>query len=375
MKSSRILMIALSKNKLEDGFVLKWWLSAVGIVVLGLFFFLIYRSTDEPVYHSRSVTQWLDRMAMFDEMRTMDEEERHSFRIVYPPEVVSNDPALRALLAIGSKAVPTLEKTLSEPPRDPPNPPPGDPILRVKSWTAEIWRRLQGGGPGAAVSAPLYYNSFHTARMAAAGLAMLALGTNNKAGAFRLIEVTSAARSKGYPRTELLGSFSVANAGLPERRKEIIAEIVAALNSTNLQIQFIACQATQYFHTNLPEWKNKLMELAQGPDVNISLPFGVNAYVSQAALWSLATAGKGDADIVDLCQKVVQDKTRPARMRSFAAAGLGMAGTNAAQALPVLRAVLTEEGIPKGSGLQHEARQAIDRIEKSIAGRNLTHDP
>jgi hypothetical protein len=62
-------------------------------------------------------------------------------------------------------------------------------------------------------------------------------------------------------------------------------------------------------------------------------------------------------------------------MRSFAAAGLGMAGTNAVQALPVLRAVLTEESIPRGSGLQHEAHQAIDRIEKSVAGRNLTHDP
>lgn len=311
---------------------------------------------------------------MFDELRKMDEQESHIFRVVYPPKVVTNDPALRAVLAIGSNAVPVLEKTLSQPPRDPPNPPPSDPILRVKSWTEEQWHRLQGGGPRASVSTPLCYNSFHIARMAAAGLAMLALGTNNNAGAFRLIEIADAARSKGYPPADVLESFTVANAGLPQRRKEIVAGIVAALNNTNLQIQLVACQATQYFHTNLPEWKNKLMELAQGPDVKVSLPLRMDAYVSQSALWSLATAGEGDADIVDLCQKVVQDKTRPARMRSFAAAGLGMAGTNAVQALPVLRAVLTE-GIPKGSGLQHEARQAIDRIEKSMAGRSLTHDP
>ena len=73
----------------------KWWCSGVGIASLGLFSFLIYGSTDEPVYHFRSVTQWLDRMAMFDEQRTMDEEGRNSYRIVYPPEVVTNDPALR----------------------------------------------------------------------------------------------------------------------------------------------------------------------------------------------------------------------------------------------------------------------------------------
>jgi hypothetical protein len=350
----------------------KRWYSVAGIVVIGLLFLLIYGSTDEPVYHLKSVTQWLDSMALFDELRTMDEQGRNSFRIVYPPEVVTNDPALRALLAMGSKAVPTLEKTLNEPPH-PFLSLPIDPIQRVKSWTAEKWQQWHGGGPGAPTPAYLYFGSFQEARMAAAGLAMLAFGTNNNAGALRLLEIEAAARSKGYP-TPALQAFDMANAGLPERHKEIIAGIVAGLNDTNTQIQFLACAATQGFHTNLPEWKNKLMELAQGPDVNVSLPLGVDAYVSERALWSLACAGRKDEEIVDLCEKAVQDKKRPPHLRSFAAAGLAFAGDKAEQALPLLRAVLTEQGIPKGSGLTGEARRAIDSIEKSIARRKAKGD-
>jgi hypothetical protein len=353
----------------------KWWCSGVGIVALGLFFFLIYGSTDEPVYHFKSVTQWLDKMALFNELRTMDEDGRNSYKLPHSPEVVTNDPALRALLAMGSKAVPTLEKTLNEPPHDLDIQPPSDPIERVKSWTAEIWRQWNGAGPGAPTSAYLYYGSFQQARMAAAGLAMLALGTNNNAGALHLLQIEAAARSKGY-RTPALDAFAVANAGLPERRKEIIDGIVSGLNDTNPQCQLMAVSATQCFHTNLPEWKNKLMEIAEGPDVNVSLPLGVDTYVSEWALWSLASAGRKDeeTEIVDLCEKAVQDKTRPPHLRAFAAAGLGFASDKAEHALPLLRAVLTEQGIPKGSGLTGAAREAIDSIEKSLALRNAKGD-
>ncbi len=352
----------------------KWWCSAVGVAVLGLFFFLIYGSTDEPTYHFRSVTQWLDRMAMFDELRTMDEQGRSSYTVVFPPEVVTNDPALRALLAMGAKAVPTLEKILNEPPHDSNVRPSEDPIQRVKSWMAGIWQQVRGGGPVASNPALLRYGSFQGARMAAAGLAMLALGTNNHAGALRLLEIAAAMRSKGCERLGSVDAFSVAHAGLPEQHKEIVAGIVAGLNDTNPQIQFTACAATQEFHTNLPEWKKKLMELAQGPDVNVTLPLGLDTYVSERALWSLACAGRKDGEIVDLCEKAVQDKTRPPHLRAFAAAGLGFAGDKAEHTLPLLRAVLTEQGIPKGSGLTGAAREAIDSIEKSLALRNAKGD-
>jgi hypothetical protein len=359
----------LSQERLGDW---KWWCSGVGIVALGLFFFLIYGSTDEPVYHFKSETQWLDRMAMFDELRTLEEQGRNSYRIVYPPEVVTNDPALRALLAMGSKAIPVLEKTLSAPPHDSPIPPPLDPIQRVKSWTAEKWQQLQGGGSGAPAPAHLYFGSFQQARMAAAGLAMLAFGTNNHAGAPRLLEIEAAARSKGY-QTPALDAFAVANAGLPERRKEIIAGIVAGLNDTNAHIQFLACAATQRFHTNLPEWKNKLIDLALGPDVNVSVGDEAPNYISVSALLSLADAGRKDEEIIELCERVVQDRTRPPHLRYFAAAGLTLAGDKAEHALPALRSVLTEQGIPKGSGLTGEAGRAIDSIEKSITLRNASH--
>ncbi len=302
---------------------------------------------------------------MFDELRTLDKDGRNSFRIVYPPEVVTNDPALRALLAMGSKAVPTLEKTLNEPP----HPLPIDPIPRVESWTAEKWQQWRGQGPSGPTAGSLYFGSFQQARMVAAGLAMLALGTNNHAGPLRLLEIEAAIRTKGF-QPPALQAFAAANAGLPERHKEIIKGIVAGLNSTNHQVQLMACSATQGFHTNLPEWKNKLLELAQGPDVNVTVPGGVDTYVSERALWSLACAGRTDADIVDLCEKAVQDKTRPAHLRAFAAAGLGFAGGKAEDALPLLRAVLTEQGIPKGSNLTGEAQKAINSIEKSLARRD-----
>ena len=137
------------------------------------------------------------------------QEGRNSWRVVYPPEVVTNDPALHALLAMRSKAVPTLEKTLNEPPHESNLSPPSDPIERVKSWTAEIWRQWHGGGAGAPISASSYFGSFQEARMAAAGLAMLALGTDNNAGALHLLEIEAAARSKGY-RTPALEAFATA---------------------------------------------------------------------------------------------------------------------------------------------------------------------
>jgi hypothetical protein len=304
------------------------WYSLVGIVALGLLFILIYGSTNEPVYHFKSVTQWLDKMAMFDELRTMDEQGRNGYRIVYPPEVVTNDPALRALLALGSKAVPTLEKTLKEQPH-PPNP-----IQRVESWVAWKWRQWHGDTQGAPTSAPLYFGDFQQARMAAAGLAMLALGTNHHAGALRLIEIEAATRSNVYQNFGPQ-AFAVASAGLPERHQEIIAGIVAGLNDTNTQIQLMACSVTQFYHSNLPAWKNRLMELAQGPDAD----------VNKRALWSLACADAKDDEVEHLCEKALQDKTKPPRLRSFAAAGLGMAEDKAA--LPLLRAVLTEQGISK----------------------------
>jgi hypothetical protein len=320
----------------------KRWYSVVGIIVIGLLFLLIYGYTDEPVYHFKSVTQWLDSMALFDGQRNMDENGQHGYKIPQSPEVVTNDPALRALLALGSKAVPTLEKRLNEGPL----PLARDPIARLEARAAWEWRHWLGYNSLAAPGLqPLFFGNFQGARMEAAGLAMLALGTNNNGGALRLIEIAAAKRSKGQHYFPAYESFAVANKGLPERHKEIIAGIEAGLNDTNTQIQYCACAATGSFHTNLPEWKNKLMELAQGPVADVSLPQGPETDVGQWALWSLAGADPKDEEVMDLCEKAVQDKTRPPGMRSKAAAALGMAGDKAA--LPLLRAVLTEQGVSK----------------------------
>jgi hypothetical protein len=51
-----------------------------------------------------------------------------------------------------------------------------------------------------------------------------------------------------------------------------------------------------------------------------------------------------------------------------------LAGDKAENALPLLRAVVIEQGIPKGSGLTGEAQTAINNIEKSIALRDAYGD-
>jgi hypothetical protein len=347
----------------------KWQFLVIGLTVIGALWFLIYGSTDEPVYHGRTVTQWLDHMALFDEMRRMDKSEEHSYRIPNKPEIVTNDPALRALLAIGPKAVPTLEKRLTEPPHRP-NP---KSLQEIENWLIGKWGQLQGAAPPP--SPPGYGDSFQLARKAAAGLGLLALGTNNNAGALRLIEIAAVMQSRGYRNSpDISDSFRVAGSGLPERYAETVAGIVQGLNHTNAQYQATACSATQSFRTNLPVWKNKLIQIALGPPGDSS----------QWALWSLACADAKDRQVMELCEKVVQDNTKPLCIREFAAAGLGMAGENASNALPLLQAVSVEQGtmrpassnparlVSNNTRLQSDAREAIARIKKAIEATNAS---
>jgi hypothetical protein len=167
-----------------------------------------------------------------------------AYRIVYPPEVVTNDPALRALLAMGSRALPTLEKTLNEPPHDSIIQSPIDPIQRVKSWTGEKWQQWHGGGAGAPI--PLDYGSVsrHGWRRPGWPCSPLAPITMRGRCVCSRLKRLRGQRVTGLPRWN---AFTVANAGLPERHKEIVAGIVTGLNHTNPQIQLIACNGDAVF--------------------------------------------------------------------------------------------------------------------------------
>jgi len=316
-----------------------------GIAALALLFLGFCMFTGEPTYHFKSVTQWLNRMALFDEMRNMEKEGRNGYKLPHAPEVVTNDPALRALLAIGAKAVPTLEKILNEQPESPAP----EPMDRVKSWSAQIWQQVQGAGAPPAAPPPVNFGSVQQARMAAAGLAMLALGTNNQAGALRVMEIEAARQPKIWSGA-MLASFAVGNAGLPDQHKEIVAGIIAGLNHTNTQVQELACVAAWHSPSDFPIWKDKLMQLAQGSD----------AGVARAALHSLINAGKHDEKIIDLCGKLLANNTNAPSVRYAAATGLGFAGESAEGSLPLLLTVLGEQGITKDGLLIFSGKDVVD---------------
>ena len=68
----------------------------------------------EPVHAGRTVTEWLDRMPLFADLR----EREAPFNWAWPSEVVNlaDDPSIRAVVALGSNAVPTLQARLVEGP-------------------------------------------------------------------------------------------------------------------------------------------------------------------------------------------------------------------------------------------------------------------
>jgi hypothetical protein len=224
------------------------------------------------------------------------------------------------------------------------------------------WAQISSSAPASPGAAPLKFSNLQEARQMAAGLALLALGTNQNGGALRLIELTAAASTTPYGRDELpfLDSFGVARTGLLERHDEIVAGILAGLTHTNVSCQHLAIMVTRTCPADLPVWRKPLLKIAEDPDLGNR----------ESALLALAVLDSKTGQTIALCEKTLQDRTNPAQFRSFAALGLGLAGANATNALPLLREVMTETNIPKESALQKQASKAIDLIGKAAGIAN-----
>ena len=156
----------------------KTWIVVASVAVI--VFVAWYRGwfSGEPTYHGKTVTQWLDSMALFDEDRNAELTGQNTFRYQRSPEVVTNDPALHALLLSGSNTVPVLVKRLTEPFQWPRT---IGPVSRLRIWAEWKWYRLRNPGSAAPRPAPNGYGSFQRARHMAAALALLALGTDANA--------------------------------------------------------------------------------------------------------------------------------------------------------------------------------------------------
>ena len=302
----------------------------------------------EPTYHGKTVTQWLDGTTLFKEDRNADETGRRHFPLP-KPEVVTNDSALRALLHIGSDAVPVLVERLSEPPQW------SGPTARLKAWAGWKWDQLWNPGRTIPRPVPAYPSSLQKARKTAAASALLALGTNANAGVPRLLQVwaTSPAGARVGADPSPYMALRVAVSGLPERRDEITAGITAAMYHTNASIRRAAAVLTQTFGSESSLWKAMLLKMTKDDD----------AGVRQSVLWTLAVEDRGDPDVLRLLRATLTEKTNTSRLRVLAAAGLGLAGVRATNSLSLLHEALNDPD----RDLQREARGAIRNIEKAIA--------
>jgi len=327
----------------------RWWIIAGALALAGLVGWKRGWFASEPVYRGRTVTQWLDRMSLFEEERNRDVTGENSLH--YPsPQGVTNDPALKALLKIGSNAIPVLEQRLSDPPEWPRTVGLGN---RFMTWAGWKWKRLRGSGPTPPRPAPMYHSSVQRARAMAAGLPLLALGTNadGRVGC-RLEAYVRSLNGTNMMITTLYPTFSVARSGLPERRSEIVAGITSSLQHANALIGSVAATLTRLFWEDSPSWKRKLLEMTEDKDQDVRL----------AAMWALATAERGDPEILRLLESTFKNDANPERLRGYAAAGLGLAGIKATNCLPLLQ----KEVSHTNSFLRRGVHTAIQSIEKAI---------
>src|SRR6266567_1616170 len=220
----------------------------------------------EPAYGRKTVTAWLDSLLLSE--RRPDSAGNVQV-VLRSPEGVANDPALHALLKIGSNAVPILVQRIydrAEWPRE------VGPIERMRMWGQWTLNRLRGRGPNQRPS-PRNFSEFQRARKNAAGFALLALGTNANGGFTRYMEAYAAApKHESIYGTKIagppVGSFSsdivcIAKSALPQRRDEIFEEILKGLHHTNAWCRTVAIECVVEFPEEIAKWKNRLAELTQ----------------------------------------------------------------------------------------------------------------
>jgi hypothetical protein len=327
----------------------------------------------EPATGGRTVTEWLDRMALFDGERQRDQTGQSSSRSTTNPVVVTNDAALKALVRLGPRAVTVLKERLAEPPR----------LAfqeRFTNWLRTWW--WQWRTMNQPFSPPPFPHrltftpsSRDEARKYAASLALMAIGRDAGGGAVTMLE-TLAEAGANWPPNGSSGrlyhpSYVLPTAvlGLPHRRAEMAQDIFASLSHTNPLVRCLAADSARHFEAEIRTWKPGLLHLAaEDPDS------GVRA----SALWSLATRLRNDGEVTELCVATLSETNNPFFLRSSAASGLFFCdGRLAAKYLPQLEAIADEAkraADESSSGIKdlhlhlwHSLRDTIRNINKNLA--------
>jgi len=272
----------------------------------------------EPRHQGKTVTEWLDSLVLY----TYETESNGDVVTVsrLPDEIVI-DPAFQALQAIGSRGVPVLMERIAEPAGYPPEMSHSE---RWKVWFRWKLYRLRGGKAARPVSGR--WSEIQKARKTAAGFVLLGLGTNAHAGFPRFMEAyatapqftsTYGANVTGMPVGIAPSSVvRAAVSALPQRREEIVAQVLAGLRHTNAVCRQSAVQCARVF----PE------ELLKHKQILVSLTRDTNALVQESALGSLIlivqhpllTNLMSPSEIRQVAQAVIEAPGSTQRVRDLA---------------------------------------------------------
>lgn len=328
-------------------------LSSVLLLLLGALAWWQGWFASEPVYHGRTVTQWLDAMAVYDEVRHRDETGESTFNTERKPEAIAADPALRTLLAMGPKAVPALKTHLVQVPRARPW------WQRLGHRSVEAWRRFWDSSYPAYSPLPPRYASLDEARSMSAGLALLALGTNRGGGMPALIEEfaqTNSSTNRLNREFPAQWSINYALTGFPELRTEMRHAIEESLTHTNTLYRRFAVRnaLVRHFPDDFPHWHPLLIRLAASDQEDPG--------VRDGAMFALVVRPHSDdPEFVALCAQILANKANSKHLRARATGGIRLGGAKDTNYMSVLRAATNDAD----SYVQQSARTALKDFERS----------
>ncbi len=301
-------------------------IGAVAVLTLSTTAVIDYKISAEPSYDGKTVTEWLDNLTVYKEQWITFVDAREMIPHYPTPEMMADDPAFRALMKIGPKAIPILVQCIEDRADWPPQVGRAE---RIKRWLE--WKRSQLRNPHLPPNvlsqlAPMEFASWQEVRKNAAGFMLLALGTNENGGFIRFAETyAEAPKHQTIYGTEINGSpigvipqFIIASAksALPDRRGEIINGILQGLQHTNAWCRVVSLECMNQFPEELGRWKERLLELAQDRD----------PLVQEAALGNLMMIAQNKeelkiipaAEIHEVAEDVLADPETSKRIRDLA---------------------------------------------------------
>jgi len=276
----------------------------------------------EPAYRGRTVSEWLDKLTVYDtELGVTSHGEPWSRLVSRAVQTVTNDPAFVALMKLGPKAVPILMQRVMEPAGWPPE---VGSMSRSKMWLE--WKWKQARGLSVKRPAPSRYSESQTVRKTTAGFVLLALGTNVHGGFPAYMKAyANAPKHQTIYGTPIPGSpvgvtsshvARLGNALLPQRRSEILGDILSGMKHSNAWCRTVAVEVSWEFPEDFPKLKDSLLLLTQDES-----PMVQETAFGRLQLMFLRYEGEGGMSFLEFeraADAVLRDPNTTKRVREMA---------------------------------------------------------